>query len=248
MIYTLVGMSILFVGIGFIITEKNAKYLLAGYNTMSEKDRKKVDIKAFLHHFRNFHIVLGLSLLVIGFLLIYLFNENVGGIFMTVYPILAYIYFMISSAKYSKKINSKGISAKWNKLGTVILVGTLLFVLGILVYGLNNNELSFDSEKIVFEGSYGETLTTSQIQSIELVDRLPNISIRTNGFSLGTIRKGYFKTRNGETVKLILNSDNTPILLLTKNDGQKIYYSAKDRSNANLVEEIRKVMPKIMYK
>ena len=41
MIYVIIGMSVLFVAIGFLVTERNAKYLLAGYNTMSEEERKK---------------------------------------------------------------------------------------------------------------------------------------------------------------------------------------------------------------
>jgi hypothetical protein len=44
MIYAILGTSLLFVAIGFIVDEKNAKYLLSGYNTMNEEDRQKVDI------------------------------------------------------------------------------------------------------------------------------------------------------------------------------------------------------------
>ena len=36
--------NLLFVGIGFTITEKNAPYLLAGYNTMSKEERKQIDL------------------------------------------------------------------------------------------------------------------------------------------------------------------------------------------------------------
>lgn len=231
-------MGLLFVAMGFIVTENNAKYLLSGYNTMSEEDRKKVDIRAYIPYFRKFHIFLGISFLVFGTILTYLINENAGGIFLAVYPIIAYIYFIWTSSKYSK-----GFSTKWNKVGVFILVGTLVFVIGLLGFGFNEDKLTFNSETVEFKGSYGETLNQSEIQSIELVNQLPKITLKTNGFALGTINKGYFKTEKGEIVKLILNSDNKPYILVTKSDGIKIYFSSKDKSNEELLNEMKKTLP-----
>lgn len=181
--------------------------------------------------------------MVFGLFLTYITSENAGGIFLAVYPIVAYIYFIATSSKYSK-----GLSKKWNKIGIVILIGTLFFVVGLLGYGFKENKISFDSENISFKGSYGETLTKAEIQSIELVSELPKITLKTNGFALGKINKGYFKTKNEEIVKLILNSDNKPVILFTKTNGKKIYYSAKDKANEIILDEMRKTLPNIGYK
>lgn len=242
MIYVIIGTSLLFVAVGFILTENNAKYLLSGYNTMNEQDRKKVDIHAYIPYFRNFHIFLGISFAVLGSILVYFVDDNAGGIFLGIYPIVAYIYFISTSSKYSK-----GLSEKWNKIGIVVLIFTLLIVVWLLGYAFKENKISIDSESISFRGSYGERLTEAEIQSVELIKQLPEITLKTNGFALGTINKGYFKTRNGEIVKLILNSDNKPIILFTKTDGKKIYYSAKDKSNEQILDEIRKILPNIVY-
>jgi hypothetical protein len=242
MIYVIIGMSFLFVAIGSIVTKKNAKYLLSGYNTMNEKERKKVDINAYISYFRNFHIFLGISFLLLGTALTYLVNENAGGIFLAVYPIIAYIFFIATSSKYSK-----GFSQKRNKIGVIILGGTLLVVAGLLGYAFKENRITFDSESVSFEGSYGETLINSEIKTIELVTQLPEITLKTNGFALGKIKKGYFKTSNGEIVKLIINSDNKPFILVTKTNGEKIYYSAKGKSNTEIVDEIKKTLHNVMY-
>jgi len=242
MIYVLIGMSLLFAAIGFIVTENNAKYLLSGYNTMSEEDRKNVDIKTYIPYFKKFHIFLGISFLILGTAFTYLIGENAGGIFLAVYPILAYIYFIAASSKYSN-----GLNTKWNKAGIIVLIGTLLFVTGLLGYGLKDSRLTFDSQHIVFKGSYGETLAPYEIQSVELVSQLPEITLKTNGFALGMIKKGYFKTKKGEVVKLILNSDSKPLILLTKTNGKKIYYSAKDKSNKELINDMKKTLPDLVY-
>lgn len=238
MIYVLLGISLLFVAIGLIVTENNAKYLLSGYNTMSEEDRKKVDINAYIPYFRKFHLFLGASLFLLGCAFTYLINETAGGIFLTVYPLLAYIYVVIAGRKHWKAVSFKG-----NKITLIILVGSLLFVVWLMGRGLKEDTLSLESDTIVFNGSYRETLTPSDIQSIELVDQLPQITFKANGFGLGSVRKGYFRTKDKETVKLILNGDQKPIILFTKKDGKKIYYSARSASNEDIINEIQQTLP-----
>ena len=68
MLVAIIIISSLFTGIAFIVTESNAKYLLSGYNTMSEKERENFDIKSFVPYFRKFHLVLGSLLFVFSLL------------------------------------------------------------------------------------------------------------------------------------------------------------------------------------
>ena len=43
-----------FIAVAYGINEKNAKLLLAGYNTMSEQERKNFDLKSYLIYFKKF--------------------------------------------------------------------------------------------------------------------------------------------------------------------------------------------------
>jgi len=45
-----------FIGVAYGVNEKNAKLLLAGYNTMSEQERKNFDLKSYLIYFKKFFI------------------------------------------------------------------------------------------------------------------------------------------------------------------------------------------------
>src|SRR5690554_5130250 len=242
MLYFIIGLGLLFIGIGFIITESNAKYLLAGYDTLSKEKQAQFDIKPLLAYFRKFHLFLGISCIVLGLILTYVFNEVVGGAFIVIYPCLAYIYFVITSTKYSEGLNSK----RKNTVAIFILVATLLFVVGLLGYGLKEHTISIAPDAVEIHGTYGEVLLPSEIARIELVPELPKITFKSNGFALGKINKGYFKTEAGERVKLILNADNKPYLLIEKVDGKKIYYAAKSGSNTKLFEIIKNTFPKLM--
>jgi len=104
MIYVLIAISAVFVGLAFSLTEKNAKYLLAGYNTMSEEERKKVDIKSLVTYFRNFHLFLGLSFILTSAMLITYGSSTATSIFVCTYPVVAEIYFVISVRKFSNNV------------------------------------------------------------------------------------------------------------------------------------------------
>lgn len=238
MILVLFGMSLVFVAVGYIVTEKNAKNLLSGYNTMSEQERQAFDLKSYIPAFRKFHLFLGISLFVAGAGISILIGDEVAGIFLTAYPLLAYIWFLWIGKKYYK-----GQSSKWNMVGIAILITALVFVIVLLTIGFRENKLIITAEEIRIEGMYGEKLAISEIETICLTDSLPSISLRANGFSLGKIRKGYFKTAASEKVKLLLNTESKPLLLIVKKTGEKLYFSSDNIQNQSIYNEIQEKMP-----
>lgn len=234
MLYVLIGISLLFGLIGFIVTTKNAKYILSGYNTLSEKEQQKIDIEPYLLFFKKFQIFLGVSLLSIGLLLYFFVSENAAGIFLSLYPIVAYIYCIWKSNSYYN-----GVSSKNSKVGIFVLTGVFIFVIALLGLGFKEDKLTVTKALIHIGGTYSEDIPKAEIDTIYLVNQTPKISYKSNGFALGSINKGYFKTKEGEEIKLILNSKNKPYIFILKKSGAKIYFSAKDRSNEEIYREIQ---------
>jgi hypothetical protein len=54
LIFTIMFMSLIYLLIGFGINKDNAEYLLAGYNTMTPKQKEKFDIERYLKFFNSF--------------------------------------------------------------------------------------------------------------------------------------------------------------------------------------------------
>jgi hypothetical protein len=96
-------LSLLFIGIGYILTENNSKYYLTGYWNLSEKEREKVDLKSFLTFFKRFHLLLGLSFLILGLSFYSLVSKKSTGVFIAVYPIIGYTFFFFAQKKYWKE-------------------------------------------------------------------------------------------------------------------------------------------------
>jgi hypothetical protein len=232
MLYLLIGIGVLLLSLAFLLTEQNAKYLLSGYNTMSEQERAAFDLRSYLRLFKRFHVFLGLSMIGFGAILYYWVGENAVGVFLGIYPIAAYLYFVWRSMRFG------GQKALY-KVAIGILLATLLLVIGLMYMGLKEDQLTASPSGIVIDGIYGETLDWEQIAQLSLVNERPRLNYRSNGFSMGKIKKGYFVSTQGKKLKLILNSDQTPLIKLTLQNGEVLYYSAKSQSNTLLFDQIK---------
>lgn len=234
MLYLLIVMSLVFMLIGLIVTENNAKYLLSGYNTMTEIERKSFNISAYIQFFRKFHLFLGFTFLVFGLLLHFAFGSLSTTFFTVIYPILGYIFFLTKSHKYSKGKDAKKI--KW---GIFILGFTLMFVVLMLLHEVQESKIIIHSNFIEISGSYGENIKFQDIKSIKIVDAIPELSMRVNGSSIGEIKKGYFETKAGNRIKLFVNKSSDKYLLIEMNMGENIYFAPKSEYLENIFNDLK---------
>lgn len=110
---------------------------------------------------------------------------------------------------------------------------TLLFaVLLALVLLINRGKeivsLSFNQDRIVFEGPYGIALERDAIKTISVVNHLPQIESKRHGFTIKQSFKGIYKTKSGNTVRLLINNNAPPFLKLKLNSGESIYFGPLD--------------------
>lgn len=126
MIISILLISAFILLIGFGVTEKNAKYLLSGYNTMSSKERANFNLPNFLKFFKTFHILLAPIYLVICLLLYFFANEEIFALSISIIPIFAYIYLFWQSRHYHN-------SGKLPMLTKLWLFSLLFIGLGLVV-------------------------------------------------------------------------------------------------------------------
>ena len=72
--------SAIVAGCGYIVTESNADILLAGYNTMSKKEKEKFDLKGYLNFFKKFMISVGVYSFIIYVFMYLFFSVEVAAI------------------------------------------------------------------------------------------------------------------------------------------------------------------------
>jgi hypothetical protein len=75
MVSTVAFVSIVYISIGLGINKTNARYLLSGYNTMSQAKRDAFDIDRYLEFFKSFFKRLGLFPPVSWFVCVLIFDS-----------------------------------------------------------------------------------------------------------------------------------------------------------------------------
>src|SRR5699024_12884575 len=67
---------------------------------------------------------------------------------------------------------------------------TLLFIIGTIGYGYLDNDVQINHDTFEITGSYGVECKIDTIESVELLDALPEVEMKTNGFSSGNLLNG----------------------------------------------------------
>ena len=94
--------NIILIGCAFLINPENAKYLLAGYNTMSEKEKKKFDIISYIKFMRSFFIKISVYSSLLYLVAYLLYDQDTTLIIWTISLIIPWPIFIIKSQNFFK--------------------------------------------------------------------------------------------------------------------------------------------------
>jgi len=209
MLLIILGLGGVFFGMAYLITEGNASMLLSGYNTMNSDDQKSFPLKEYLVDFKRFHQRFGAGFTALG-LLLYVVNEDWLGYHLGITPLLAYLYFFWQTRKYSLVQSKNTKNQFW--IGFTVLLTTLVVVVGLLVWSDKKNTLIWTDQSIEIEGPYGVVIPFETIESIALLNELPEINSRLHGYSTGRVAKGKFKGAQDVPYHLLLDKPYGKIL------------------------------------
>jgi hypothetical protein len=234
MVYVILFLSLVFASLGYLITNDNAKYLLSGYNTMSEKERSKVDLSNYIPLLRKFHLLLGTTMGIGGLLLHHFVNDIICTIFTISLPLIAYGCFMwISDIQMNQQYNLT------TRMCSFVLVGLALFISLSIIKDTRNNIMIVDKYFIEIKGGYGEIFDIKDVQEIVLSNK-PKLVNRTNGFAIGQVKKGSFKTNMGNIIKIYTTSEKDKFILIKMKDGLDVYFGSQDKLFENNLFELKK--------
>ncbi|NBA87020.1 DUF3784 domain-containing protein [Emticicia sp. CRIBPO] len=225
MLITVTITSLLFILISFSVTADNAKYLLSGYNTMPEAERDLFDLTGYLKFFKRFFQVLGVGLLTVFLLLQYTVGPEVAGMFFIFLVLLSFAGFVAFSTRFNQSPASR--KKTWVNYAVAALLLCIAVGTAVMMYsGTRQTEIVFREKEMEFTGMYDMSVPYDKIDSIGVVDSIPAIKMRSNGFALGRYLKGDFKTMNRETIRLYVDTSHRKYLRI-KTDDKVIFWSGE---------------------
>ena len=125
-----------------------------------------------------------------------------------------------------------------------IVLGVVLVLLGgVFFYGFMTTKTQINGDMIRFTGLYGKEMHVSEIAEVELMDTIPRIVIRTNGFSLGTVHKGNFRLEEFGKCRLYINSGKGKYVIVTDVEGFRTILRYKnDQDSRSIYEQINRLL------
>ena len=101
--YPVIFVSTLFYAISYFINKEISKYLLSGYNTMSEQERKKFDLDAYLKLFKSFFKQQALISFMVFQIFNFLCDDKVSLIIWYIYISTTPLYLVLKSNRFKRK-------------------------------------------------------------------------------------------------------------------------------------------------
>lgn len=191
---------------GFLV--KKFPDMIAGYNTMSEEQKKNVNVEGLSSMMRNAMVLMGL-LIGGGLPFFRMAGWKINPALFMISVILSITAVMLVLAP-----TYDGNKHPWyRKVFPFILIAGISIFVGFKIFKTHEPLETYISEnKITVTGEYG---LTQLISRIELLENIPNIKTRSGGYSDGMVRKGNFILEDWGACTLFLLSDKKPYIKVT---------------------------------
>ncbi|MFA5536035.1 MAG: DUF3784 domain-containing protein [Bacillota bacterium] len=217
----------LIVGLGIAVKHFQAYWLISGYNTMSRERKAKVNVVGLANFTGNMCYIMG-AIMALATILIMLGQETWGFIAFGLFVPLT-IYIVIKSQQFDSNAKNRDGSLTAKSKGTILAISALMVItflgIGILLYFSSQpNNITISQQQLIISGFYGEKIPLSTIEELTLQEDLPKILMRTNGSTIGTKNKGYYKLEGIERAKLFLDTSKPPFIFL-HHDGQLVIFN-----------------------
>ncbi len=231
--------GIFLIVLGFLV--KAFPNLIAGYNTMSQRQKENVDIEGLSTFMRNALLLLGALVILGNYVLKWLEFSYVLSYY-TPGIILVGVALIVWRARKFDHNKEKLVDSRFKAVFTVVV---LVFAFGSVIYGMIPSKYELNNERLKFSGAYGFELKTGEIQSVDLLDRTPAIKARTNGLGLGQVKKGFFNVEGLGKTRLLVHSAQGPFLKITTIENEAIFINFSKKEKTELIYTALQAVKKI---
>jgi len=239
------AIAIPFIVLGVFLLNGKGAFLIAGYNTLSDRDKAKYDTKALCRAVG--WLLISMAVLGLLFPLASVF-ESSWLFLVTFIPFMALPFGFAIYANtgnrfrldfdpnepptvYERKPMSRGKVAAIAI--AIILSVQMLIGIGIMFYrGERDPVVSVQGDVIRISASYGRDINFAQVSEITLIEKSMSeigIGTRTNGYGgFGQALKGYFRSSEQGQQVLYVYSGSSPTIKITSTIGFPIFISYRD--------------------
>lgn len=212
---------LIFLLIGWAIVKKEAYGLISSFRSRPKEEQEELIQNGYPQKTGKLLIGTAIALLIMLPLLFtsfpYAMEVQIG--VMVVLLLGGFIY--LSKYEVPKKRKKSYI------ISTSIAVVTISFLFVVSYLGFQEAELTLKENSFEISGVYGDEWRFEDITQVDLVEEMPEVLLRTNGYGMQSISKGHFKVKDYGSSLLFIYKGHSPYLLIKTND-DTIFINAKD--------------------
>ncbi|MCL6572210.1 MAG: DUF3784 domain-containing protein [Bacillus sp. (in: Bacteria)] len=214
------GLILLFLIIGWAILKKKDYWLLSGFANRPKEEQLQLIENGYPQRSGKLLITTAVGMFILLPLIFtpFKYTLEVQFGFMIVFLLTGYIY--LSKYEILKKRKRSYI------LSTTLFIVIMGFT-GIIMYiGYQDYQLVTRQDFFEITGVYGNVWSYEEVKRVELLEEMPKVTVRQNGFGLSTMAKGKFKVKEYGSSLLFIRKDSAPYIYI-ETDNKKIFINAK---------------------
>ena len=218
---------LLFLILGWVIRKKEGYWLISGFTTRPKEEQEQLIDNGYPQKVGGLLILTAVGMMILLPLMFtsfkYAMEVQFG--FMIVFLLGGIIY--LTKYEIPKKRNRSYIIS----ISLFILVIGGISVLSYFSY--QGYELVTKKESFEITGMYGDEWAYEEIIKVDLMEKLPEVTVRTNGVGLPTLSKGHFKVTGYGSSLLFIQKGSSPYIYIELKD-KKIFINDKEPENTRL--------------
>lgn len=235
MAYVSLFMAIMFIAFGVMIKHFKWYWLIAGYNTMPKEKKEKVDTEGLGKLMGTYCFTTG-GMMILASVLIAL-----GYHWVMMVSVILIVLLTIGLLVKAQSFDPSALKEDGSMKGStkIIIVSVIIVTLvtgGLVILGMQPTEIVIGETALDIRGGYGERIEYASIDSIEMVEVLPIIEMRTNGFAAGSVKKGNFRLEGIGAAKLFIYENNPPFIELRAGE-RLLFLNHKDKEETKQIYE-----------
>lgn len=218
---------ILFLILGWGVRKKEGYWLISGFASRPKEEQEELIDNGYPQKVGSLLILTAIGMLILLPLMFTSFKyaTEVQFGFMSIFLMGGNIY--LTKYEVPKK----------RKRSYIISISLLIAVIGglstLTFFSYQGYELVTKEKSFEITGMYGDEWGYEDITSIELMEKLPEVTVRTNGVGLPTLSKGHFKVKDYGSSLLFIQKESSPYIYIELKD-MKIFINDKDTEQTRL--------------
>ncbi|MET3576055.1 DUF3784 domain-containing protein [Bhargavaea ullalensis] len=211
--WTQIVLIVMFALFAYAILKKKAYFLISGFATRADAEQEELIRNGYPQGVGRLFFFLAAGLAVIQILSFFGFSHS--------FEIqMAFLFLGLFGGLIL--LSRKEIPQKRKRAFITSSVMAVLVIGGVSVLLLTGSRpvaVTFGPDSLDISGMYGEEISYQDIQSSELLERMPDVSYKENGFGFSSFAKGWFKTKEYGSALLFVDMRKQPVLLIKTTDG-----------------------------